>query len=97
MSKFEFVFVAKDENFKFAREFTSQYEKSHTNVTFNYVANNTLSLATVYNIFIEQHRKNKDIDFLVLMHADVNLDLDGLMSHIESLNGKYGEKKVLTY
>ena len=89
MSKFEFVFVAKDEKFKFAREFTSQYEKSHTNVKFNYVANNILSLATVYNTFIEQHRNNKDIDFLVLMHADVQLDLDGLMSHIESLNGKY--------
>lgn len=89
MSKFEFVIVAKDDNFKLARKFTTEFEKTNKNVTFNYVANNSRSLADVYNTFIQKHRADKDIDYLIFMHADVSLDLNRLITHIENVNGKY--------
>lgn len=89
MKNFDFVFVAKDEKFKMPREMTSLFEESHPNINFNYVANNTNSLADVYNMFINKHRKDKDCDYLVLMHADVSLDLEKLVEHIESVDGKY--------
>ena len=50
--KTEFVIVAKDESFSLTREETTQFEKEHQDVTFNYVSNNKLSLADVYNSFI---------------------------------------------
>ena len=89
MNKFEFVFVSKDDNFKITHEQSEKFELEHNNVTFNYVANNTLSLADVYNTFIQKHRVNKDIDYLIFMHADVSLNLNELISHIENVNGKY--------
>ena len=87
--KFEFVFVSKDDDFKFDRDTTVKFENEHPNVKFNYVANNTNSLAVVYNTFINQHRKDKDIDFLVLMHADVSLNLESFLQHLEEVENKY--------
>ena len=87
--KTEFVIVAKDENFSLTREETTQFEKEHQDVTFNYVSNNKLSLADVYNSFIQKHRATKDIDCLVLMHADVRFNIESLLKHIEEVNGKY--------
>ena len=85
----EFVIVAKDNDFKLERNMTAQFEAAHPNVKFNYVSDNKLALADVYNTFIEQHRANKDIDCLILMHADVYLNIENLLKHIEEVKDKY--------
>lgn len=87
--KTEFILVAKDNNFSMTREETAQFQNEHDDVVFNYVFNNTLHLADVYNSFIEKHRAMKDIDCLVLMHADVKFNIESLLKHIEEVNGKY--------
>lgn len=87
--KTEFVIVAKDDNFKLSREETAQFQSEHPETAFNYISNNKLSLADVYNSFIEKHRATKDIDCLVLMHADVRLNIESLLKHIEEVDGKY--------
>ncbi len=89
MKKFEFVFVSKDNNFKIDRDTTKAFQKMHENVCFKYIPDNKHSLADVYNVFIKHHRAEKDADFLVLMHADVNLNLDDFISHLEKVEGKY--------
>ena len=86
---FEFVFVSKDDNFKLSRELTDEISQKHPNVTFNYVADNSDSLANVYNFFIQKHRNAKDVDYLIFMHADVSLDVENLIAHIDICNGKY--------
>jgi len=48
-------------------------------VNFAYVSNNKLPLADVYNNFILEHRNKKDINTLILMHADIKLNLDLLI------------------
>lgn len=87
--KTEFVIVAKDDNFSLTREETTMFEKHNQDVVFNYVSDNKLSLADVYNSFIEKHRATKDIDCLVFMHADVRFNIESLLNHIEEVNGKY--------
>lgn len=87
--KVDFVIVSKDQNFSLLREETLQFQKDHKNTTFNYISNNMRSLADVYNSFIEKHRVAKDIDCLVLMHADVRFNIEHLLKHIEEVSGKY--------
>lgn len=41
MRSFEFVMVSKDDDFKLARELTTQLEKQHPELKFSYVANNS--------------------------------------------------------
>lgn len=89
MKRFQFVFVSKDDNFLFPREETNKFEIKHPEVSFAYIANNTESLADIYNAFILDHRQKKDIDYLVLMHADVRLNLEKLIQHITNVEGKY--------
>lgn len=91
--KFQIIFVSKDDKFLISREETQIFEKQHENsdniVNFVYVANNKLPLADVYNNFIIEHRNKKDIDTLILMHADVRLNLDKFIQHINEVDGKY--------
>lgn len=89
MKKFQFIFVSKDNIFLLSRDETTKFESMHPEVTFAYVANNTASLADVYNEFILEHRKKKDVDYLVLMHADVRLNLEKLIQHVSNVEGKY--------
>lgn len=91
--KFQIVFVSKNNDFLITREESQIFEKQHENsdniVNFAYVSNNKLPLADVYNNFILEHRNKKDINTLILMHADVKLNLDLLIQHINEVDGKY--------
>ena len=88
MSKFRFVFVAKDDNFKFTREFTEEYTAKHPETRFDYVSGNAQPLPAVYNFFLNEV-DTKDYDYLVLMHADVKFDIDKFIEHVCSVEGKY--------
>lgn len=87
MKKIDFVIVSKDDKFYLPEEKTNNLKSQ--DITFNYISNNSEPLTVVYNKFITKHRTNKDCDYLILMHADVSLDLEQLIKHIESVNGKY--------
>ena len=86
MSKFKFVVVSKDENFKMPLENFIQY-----GLTGYLVHNNTESLAKVYNHYLNEFRYNcKDcVDFIVFMHADVQVDVKSFLSHVEQCRNKY--------
>jgi len=84
MSRFMIVQVSKDENFKM-----SMSDLSFENTTVIQVPNNKESLAKVYNEQLHIVRTEKDIDFVLCMHADVSLDIKHLLSHIEECKDKY--------
>lgn len=86
MSKFKFVVVSKDENFKMPLEKLSS-SKSCAYV----IPNNKDSLAKVYNRYLSQTRQIKEYntDFIVFMHADVEVDIDKLIAHAEEYKDKY--------
>lgn len=86
MLKHRFVFVSKDSNFKVGREETSKLTTELPNLRFDYIAENKLPLADVYNVIL-----NEDVesDFVYMMHADISLNFAELARQAETLNGKY--------
>ena len=86
MLKHRFVFVSKDSAFKVEREKTAQITTEHPEIRFDYVADNKLALADVYNTLLSE---DADSDFIYLAHADISLDFVGLAQQVEALNGKY--------
>lgn len=86
MSKFRFIIVSKDENFKMPRE---KFNFGNSYVCL--VSNNAKSLAKVYNQHLNQVRQDDQCkaDFIVFMHADVELDAEKLIAHIEECKNKY--------
>ena len=88
MLKHRFVFVSKNDTFKFDRDASANFSTEYPEVRFDYVQGNTLPLADVYNVILNEE-DSKEYDFIYLMHADVSLDFLKLIEHIESLNGKY--------
>lgn len=81
--KFKFAFVSKDGSFRMPEDYVA---KSGEDVSTVYVANNSRKLAEVYNGILDG---DKDSDFVLLSHSDVQFDAAGVMSHIESVAGKY--------
>lgn len=89
MKRFEFVFLSKDDDFKIDRQYSQRITNKYPEVNFNYISNNKDSIAFNYNHFINKYRQSKDIDYLVLMHADVYLDIEKLIQHVLLVEGKY--------
>lgn len=85
MSSVVFVFVSKDSNFKLPSEETAEY--SNENISFEYVANNSNPLPSVYNAAIERHKDKAD--YIALVHADVRFDIRKLCAHIDECASKY--------
>ena len=83
--KFEIVFVSKDTSFKYDKLSAEKFSKKNPSVKFEYVENNTQPTTVVYNSYIKKHREAKDIDYLILMHADVTLDFKHFLNHIEEV------------
>ena len=79
MSKYKFVVVAKDEDFKLKQDDFAAIECCEV----KFIANNKLGLGEVFN------KELNGADYVVCMHADVKLDIKGLIDHIESVAGKY--------
>lgn len=85
MSKFKFVVVSKDENFKIPIEKFCQHS-----VDVYQVPNNKQSLSKVYNSYLKQFRIERDkTDFIVFMHADVEVDISRLVLHVDKCKDKY--------
>lgn len=88
MSKFKFVVVSKDENFKMPLDKFGQYS-SHVAK----LSNNKESLAKVYNAYLDnltvQYAEHDMPEFVVFMHADVEVDIDKLLAHVEECKDKY--------
>lgn len=88
MLKHRFVFVSKDESFRFDRDASDAFSQEHQTVRFDYVQNNVMPLADVYNAILRED-DTKSFDFVYFMHADVSLDFLKLIEHVESVSGKY--------
>ena len=79
MSKYKFVVVAKDEDFKLKQDDFAAIECCEV----KFIANNKLGLGEVFN------KELNGADYVFCMHADVKLDIKGLVDHVESVAGKY--------
>ena len=79
MSKYKFVIVAKDEDFKLKQDDFAAIECCAV----KFIANNKLGLGEVFN------KELNGADYVFCMHADVKLDIKGLVDHVESVAGKY--------
>lgn len=90
MSKWKFVIVSKDGEFKIPPEkFTDVADLAEINIS--YVDNNTKPIAEVYNKYLESERgpNGTNWDYMVFMHSDVSFDLGGLIKHVEKVSEKY--------
>lgn len=88
MLNHRFVFVSKNDEFKFGRDKSDAFQVEHPTVRFDYVQNNAQPLADVYNLMLDENCSG-DFDYVYFMHADVSLDFLGLIRHVESVAGKY--------
>lgn len=90
MSKWKFVIVSKDKNFKMPPEkFTELVGLADLNMS--YIDSNTKPLAEVYNEYLDVERQwhSSSFDYMVFMHADVAFNLESFIKHVESVAGKY--------
>lgn len=86
-NKYKFVIVSANDNFKlFAADFRHVLEDQRAALTT--IANNTLPLSEVYNKQLQDFDA-AEFDYLVLMHADIFLDVDKLVDHIDQCAEKY--------
>ena len=88
MAKHRVIFVSKDENFSIDRVESDKISKKDPDLTFCYVQSNKAPLADVYNAFLSEP-DSMSWDFTYFMHADVQLDFEGLKAHVESVADKY--------
>lgn len=88
MLNHRFVFVSKDDKFRFGRDKSDAFSAKYPTVRFDYIQNNTQPLADVYNLILDE-KDTSGFDYMYFMHADVTLDFLGLVQHVESVAGKY--------
>jgi len=86
--KFLVSIISKDEKFAVPVLHMSDFREKHPDSAIELVKNNSEYLTVVNNRMIEKALK-EGFDFLVTMHADVELDLNGLVQHIEECADKY--------
>ena len=77
MDKIKIVSISKDNHFDLTKIDGIEYIE---------YSNNTEKITKLYNKEIE---KSKDYDFLIFMHADVDIDLHSLIQHIKDCKDKY--------
>ena len=94
MAKFHFKLVSKDTNFKLTEDDLYAYAVSHPEhfITSEFVIDNRSPLGKIYNSTFDMFKKmpdDKKWDFLVLMHADVFLDVAHFINHVVECQEKY--------
>ena len=90
MSKFKFVVVSKDNDIKIRNAVSkAMFDINGHEVDVSEITNNKLSLATVYNMKLNEERQFISHDFLVFMHADVTFDVKQFLNHVEQCKCKY--------
>jgi hypothetical protein len=80
--------VSKDERFSIPAESLAAFSEKFPDSRVEETKNNSERITVVHNRSIER-ALTEGYDFLVLMHADVDVDLGKLMSHIEECSSKY--------
>lgn len=88
--KIDFVVVSKDSNFKMQPDAFSK-ASDVVDASVVYVADNTKSLAEVYNEHLRAERSKEEAkcDYLVFMHGDVEFDVGSFAKHLSKVAGKY--------
>ena len=86
MSKIKVVITSKDDSFKFT---SNDAEKFRGIADFEFIKSNIKPLPEVFNFQLAEARKSKDLDFLIFIHADVKLDFNHFISHLEEVKEKY--------
>ena len=90
MSKFKFVVVSKDNDIKIHNAVSkAMFDINGHEVDVSEITNNKLSLATVYNMKLNEERQFISHDFLVFMHADVTFDVKQFLNHVDQCKCKY--------
>ena len=90
MSKFKFVVVSKGNDIKISNAVSkAMFDINGHEVDVSEITNNKLSLATVYNMKLNEERQFISHDFLVFMHADVTFDVKQFLNHVEQCKCKY--------
>lgn len=90
MSKWKFIIVSKNKDFKMGPEKFSEVA-SLGDINMSYVDSNTKPIASVYNEYLDVERRlaEPNFDYMVFMHSDVSFGLEGFINHIEKVASKY--------
>lgn len=83
----KFIIVSANNIFCLSKDETSNITSIYPNILFEYIENNTKSLAEIYNYYL--NNISNDIDYLCFLHADVKLDIKNLVDKIETCKDKY--------
>ena len=90
MSECKFIVVAKGNDIKISNAVSkAMFDINGHEVDVSEITNNKLSLATVYNMKLNEERQFISHDFLVFMHADVTFDVKQFLNHVEQCKCKY--------
>ena len=94
MAKFHFNFISKDSSFKLTPNDLKTYAALHPEhyITADFIESNVQPLGKIYNSLFDKYKnmpKEQQWDFLVLMHADVFLDVAHFINHIIECQEKY--------
>ena len=86
--KYQITIVSKDDKFSISKESVDGFLLRHDGSLIEEIADNTEKITSLYNRKMREFIES-GLDFLIFMHADVYLDLDKLVSHIEECASKY--------
>lgn len=86
--KFCFTIVSKDEKFSISKESINGFLLRHQDSSIDECANNKEKITELFNKKFDYCLRN-NYDFSVMMHADVYVDLEKLVRHIEECSEKY--------
>ena len=86
--KYLISIVSKDERFSISPDLLDSFSTEHKDSVVLQTSNNKENITVVNNRMIKR-ALDENFDFLVMMHSDVDVDLNGLISHIEECKEKY--------
>ncbi len=83
--------ASKDANSKFTTADFAKFNASQSKVEIEdaFWFNNKVSLTKLYNQLLSDARQDKEVDFVLFMHADVKLDFQHLIDHLLECKDKY--------
>lgn len=86
--KFLIAIISKDERFSTPAESHSRFVESHDGSVVERITNNKENITVLGNRLMERC-VSEGFDFLIMMHSDVEVDLNGLSDHICECKEKY--------
>lgn len=82
------LIVSKDDKFSILNDKLNKFITEHTGSSYETIANNKENVTVIYNRYIEKALQG-NFDYLVVMHSDVEIDLNKLYDHIIDCSEKY--------